>query len=127
MTDTILNYIILLLITAVTGIISSVLLPALSKWLCSKTENVQIQTLISDITTTVATSVNMMEQKSVCQYKADNNWNKKTQQIVLQDAVNDVISNLLETTKQSIKDNNIDIQKLIERHIESYIRSKKEF
>lgn len=62
MTDTIMNELICLIFSIVAAVASSVLIPALSAWLRSKTENEKLQAVISDITTTVQTSVNKYEQ-----------------------------------------------------------------
>ena len=125
MTDTILNYLIWFLFTIFTTTVTTILIPALSKWLSSKTQNEKLQALIADITTTVQTSVNHLEQTSVAQFKATDAWSIETQKSALQAAVDEVIENLLDTTKKTISDNGIDIQELIKRHIESYIQSKK--
>lgn len=125
MTSTIINYLIWLVFTLLTTIITTILIPLLSKWIISKTQNEQLKAVIADITETVRTSVNYLEQTSVAKYKSDGNWDIKSQREVLNIAVNEVMNNLLDTTKKIIKDNNINIYDLIVRHIESYIRSNK--
>ena len=125
MTSTIINYLIWLVFTLLTTIITIILIPLLSKWIISKTQNEQLKAVIADITETVRTSVNYLERTSVAKYKSDGNWDIKSQREVLNIAVNEVMNNLLDTTKKTIKDNNINIYDLIVRHIESYIRSNK--
>mgnify|MGYP001046799162 FL=1 len=125
MTSTIINYLIWLVFTLLTTIITTILIPLLSKWIISKTQNEQLKAVIADITETVRTSVNYLERTSVAKYKSDGNWDIKSQREVLNIAVNEVMNNLLDTTKKTIKDNNINIYDLIVRHIESYIRSNK--
>ena len=51
MTDTIMNELVCLIFSILAAFISSVLVPALSAWLKSKTENEKLQAQISDITT----------------------------------------------------------------------------
>lgn len=125
MTSTIINYLIWLVFTLLTTIITIILIPLLSKWIISKTQNEQLKAVIADATETVRTSVNYLERTSVAKYKSDGNWDIKSQREVLNIAVNEVMNNLLDTTKKTIKDNNINIYDLIVRHIESYIRSNK--
>lgn len=125
MADTVLNYLIWFVFTILTTIITGIVIPTISKWISSKTQNEKLQAIITDITTTVQTSVNYLEQTVVAQYKATGKWNVTAQKKVLKDATDKVIKNLLDTTKKTITDNNINIQELITRHIESYIQSKK--
>lgn len=125
MADTVLNYLIWFVFTILTTIITGIVIPTISKWISSKTQNEKLQAIITDITTTVQTSVNYLEQTVVEQYKATGKWNVTAQKKVLKDATDEVIKNLLDTTKKTITDNNINIQELITRHIESYIQSKK--
>lgn len=105
--------------------ISSVLVPELSSWLKSKTENEKLQAVISDITTTVQTSVNKYEQTAVARLKAAGEWNAESQRAVLESAVNEVITNLLDTTKRTFINNDIEVSDVIERYVEAYIQSKK--
>lgn len=81
--------------------------------------------MISDITTTVQTSVNKYEQTTVSSLKDAGEWNRQSQHDVLMSVVNEVVSNLLGTTKDSFVDNGIDISDVVERYVESYIQSKK--
>lgn len=113
------------MISILAAIASSILIPALSAWLKSKTENEKIQSMISDITTTVQTSVNKYEQTTVSSLKDAGEWNRQSQHDVLMSVVNEVVSNLLGTTKDSFVDNGIDISDVVERYVESYIQSKK--
>lgn len=50
MVTTITNELICLIFSILAAVISSVLVPALSSWLKSKTENEKLQAIISDIT-----------------------------------------------------------------------------
>ncbi len=125
MRDTIINELICLVFSVLTIVISSILIPALAAWLKSKTENEKLQAVISDITTTVATSVNKYEQTAVAKLKEAGEWNAESQRSVLESALDEVITNLLDTTKDTLKENYLDVSEVIERHIESYIQSNK--
>lgn len=105
--------------------ISSVLVPELSSWLKSKTENEKLQAVISDITTTVQTSVNKYEQTVVAKLKSAGEWNAESQRAVLESAVNEVITNLLNTTKRTFINNGIKVSGVVDRYVEAYIQSKK--
>ena len=125
MMTTITNELICLIFSILAAVISSVLVPALSAWLKSKTENEKLQAIISDITMTVQTSVNKYEQTVVARLKAAGEWNAESQRAVLESAVNEVITNLLDTTKRTFINNGIEVFDVIERYVEAYIQSKK--
>lgn len=125
MMTTITNELIFLIFSILAAVISSVLVPELSSWLKSKTENEKLQAVILDITTTVQTSVNKYEQTAVARLKAAGEWNAESQRAVLESAVNEVITNLLNTTKKTFINNGIEVFDVIERYVEAYIQSKK--
>lgn len=125
MSEIILKYLIAGAITIISSIITSVLLPAISAWIQSKIQNERMQSYVQDITMTVATTVNCLEQTMVAQYKTDGNWNKETQQKVLDAAVKQVMDSVTMQTKQLIEDQRIDMQALVTRYIESYIIQQK--
>lgn len=126
MLETILNSTIEVGITLVFSIASAVLIPAVSRWLSSKTENEKIKSAIEDITHTVQTSVGMIEQTMVSQLKSDGKWDTEAQTNVLKTAVTDVVQNLANSTRNKLKSEEIDVEQLVTRYIESYIQSKKE-
>lgn len=125
MSEIILKYLIAGVITIISSIITSVLLPAISTWIQSKIQNERMQSYVQDITMTVATTVNCLEQTMVAQYKNDGKWNKDTQQKVLDAAVKQVMDSVTMQTKQLIADQCIDMQALVTRYIESYIIQQK--
>lgn len=125
MSEIILKYLIAGAITIISSIITSVLLPAISTWIQSKIQNERMQSYVQDLTMTVATTVNCLEQTMVAQYKNDGNWNKETQQKVLDAAVKQVMDSVTMQTKQLIEDQRIDMQALVTRYIESYIIQQK--
>lgn len=112
-------------ITIIASIITKVLLPELTLWIQSKVQNERLKAYIQDISTTVSTTVDFLEQTMVSQYKADGAWNKDTQEAVLQAAVQQVMDSITIQTKHMIADQGIDVKSLITRHIESYIIENK--
>lgn len=125
MWETVLNSLVWMTISVFATIITSVVLPAFANWLKSKTENEKLQVLISDITATVQTAVNHYEQTTVSILKKCGEWDSDAQRAVLESAVNEVITNLLDTTKKALEDNGQDIYDVVTRYIESYIQSQK--
>lgn len=126
MTTEITSALIELGVIILSSIVTAFILPAISSWLKSKTDNEKIQFVIEDITTTVQSSVDMMEQTVVKQLKADGAWNTESQSDVLEDAVTEIINNLTNKTQQYLKAENSDVNALIIRYIEAYIQSKKQ-
>lgn len=127
MKEIVLDYLVWFFVSIFTTIITSVLLPALANWLKSKTANESLQSVITDLTTTVQTAVNHYEQTMVVTLKKYGKWDSDAQRNVLESAVEEVIANLLDTTKKALEDNGQDIQNVVIRYIESYIQSKKQF
>lgn len=125
MKEIVLDYLVWFFVSIFTTIITSVLLPALGNWLKSKTANESLQSVITDLTTTVQTAVNYYEQTMVVTLKKYGKWDSDAQRNVLESAVEEVITNLLDTTKKVLEDNGQDIQNVVTRYIESYIQSQK--
>ena len=125
MTNTIITSLIGVLCTIITAVTTTILIPSLSKWLKSKTNNEILKGVIDDITQTVQTSVGMFEQTMVKQLKADGKWNAESQSMVLRAAVQETVSNLSSKTIKALNDEKSDVNELIIRYIESYIYSQK--
>lgn len=125
MANEILSGVISLVVTVLSAIITTVLLPAAASWLKSKTASEKLKSVIDDITITVKTSVEMLEQTTVKQLKADGKWNADTQAQVLQDAVTQVLNGLTTSTYNYLKEESDDLEGIVTRHIEAYIQSKK--
>lgn len=125
MWNTILSAIISITVTAVSTVITAVLIPAAVSWLKARTRNQKLQSVIDDITITVQTSVDMIEQTVVNQLKADGKWNATAQSQVLESAVTEVIDGLTQSTYEMLKSENADVELLVKRYIEAYIQSKK--
>lgn len=126
MKDEIMKSFIELAFTVMSAVITIVLLPAVAAWLKSKTENEQIKSIITDISSAVATCVDHSEQTLVATLKSEDKWDKAAQNEVLNAVKKNVIDSLLETTKATVAENGIDIEQLVTQHIEAYIQSKKE-
>lgn len=124
MWNEIMSAIISLVVTVIGAAITTILIPAAASWLKSKTQNQQFQSVIDDITVTVQSSVDMIEQTVVNQLKEDGNWNSTSQSQVLESAVTEVINGLSKSTYELLKSENADIEGLVTRHIEAYIQSK---
>ena len=125
MKDEIMKSFIELAFTVMSAVITIVLLPAVATWLKSKTENEQIKSIITDISSAVATCVDHSEQTLVATLKSEDKWDKAAQNEVLNAVKKNVIDSLLETTKATVAENGIDIEQLVTQHIEAYIQSKK--
>lgn len=125
MKEQILNHTIELVFTILTTIVVSVLLPAVKAWLQSKTDNERIKSVISDITSAVATCVDHAEQTMVATLKEQDHWDDETKTAVRDAVIENVINSLLDSTKAIIENNGIDLEALIAQHIEAYIINKK--
>ena len=125
MKEQIISKVIELVFTVLATVIVSVLLPAVKAWLQSKTDNERIKSVISDITSAVATCVDHAEQTMVATLKKQDHWDDETKTAVRDAVIENVINSLLDSTKAIIENNDIDIEALIAQHIEAYIINKK--
>lgn len=125
MYNDILSAVLSLAVTFVGATITTIIIPAIANWLKYKTQHQKLQSVIDDITVTVTSSVDMLEQTVVNQLKADGRWDSKSQSEVLQSAITEVLNGLSRTTYQILKSESTDIEALIKRYIEAYIQSKK--
>lgn len=125
MKETVISELIGLVFSILMLLISSVLVPALSAWLKSKTQNEKVKAIITDISSTVETAVNMYEQTTVTKLKAAGEWDAKSQNQVLQDVIDEVVYNLMDSTLEAFTENRKDVSEVVKRYIESYIQSQK--
>lgn len=125
MYNDILSAVLSLAVTFVGATLTTIIIPAIANWLKYKTQHQKLQSVIDDITVTVTSSVDMLEQTVVNQLKADGKWDSKSQAEVLQSAITEVVNGLSRTTYQILKSESADIEALIKRYIEAYIQSKK--
>lgn len=125
MYNDVLSAVLSLAVTFVGATLTTIIIPAVANWLKYKTQHQKLQSVIDDITVTVTSSVDMLEQTVVNQLKADGKWDSKSQAEVLQSAITEVVNGLSRTTYQILKSESTDIETLIKRYIEAYIQSKK--
>ena len=125
MYNDILSAVLSLAVTFVGATLTTIIIPAIANWLKYKTQHQKLQSVIDDITVTVTSSVDMLEQTVVNQLKADGKWDSKSQAEVLQSGITEVVNGLSRTTYQILKSESTDIEALIRRYIEAYIQSKK--
>lgn len=125
MYDDVLSAVLSLAVTFVGATLTTIIIPAVANWLKYKTQHQKLQSVIDDITVTVTSSVDMLEQTVVNQLKADGKWDSKSQAEVLQSAITEVVNGLSRTTYQILKSESTNIEDLVKRYIEAYIQSKK--
>jgi uncharacterized membrane protein YraQ (UPF0718 family) len=103
------------------AVLTGVVLPKVSSWLKAKTNSQVLNTAIDDLTQTVTTSVNYVEQTFVKQLKADGKWDADTQKEALTKAVDEVLVNLTYETVTSLQTNGNNIRDVVTRYVESTI------
>lgn len=107
--------------TVVTGI----LIPFVTNWLKSKTDNANLQYVIDELSQTVQTSVNHVNQTFVNQLKADGKFDADSQAKALKMAVEESVNSLTAKTVKILGKEGIDIETLIIKYIEAAIAEKK--
>nr|DAU15724.1 MAG TPA: holin [Caudoviricetes sp.] len=107
--------------TVVTGI----LIPFVTNWLKSKTDNANLQYVIDELSQTVQTSVNHVNQTFVNQLKADGKFDADNQAKALKMAVEESVNSLTAKTVKILGKEGIDIETLIIKYIEAAIAEKK--
>lgn len=123
--EIVLNYLIEIVCSIICVIVTTVLLPRFSRWLQAKSNSEILDAVICDLTSTVSTSVNMVEQTVVSQLKADGKWDSESQKNALKIALDEVIANLAESTISALGNNAEAIERVVTRYIESYIQQSK--
>lgn len=113
------------LIELVFTIASAVLVPMLASWLRSKTQNEKLRSMITDIESVVKTAVDYTEQVFVSKLKAAGEWNDSAKEEAKKETAEAVLSMILDSTRDMLEANQIDIEEYISTRIEAYIQSKK--
>ena len=117
------------LITTIIGIlgtiITTILLPYVVNCLKAKTNNETLKYVIDELNQTVVTGVDYIQQTFVEQLKKDGKFDSEKQKEALDKAVNVIWNDLSDRTVNLLKDNSIEIEKIIVKYVESYIASKK--
>ena len=121
MKEVLMNHIIDLVFT----IVSVILVPMLSAWLRSKTQNERLKSMIEDIEVNVQSCVDYAEQTVVPELKKSGKWDSVTQKTVLTDTVHRICESILDSTKKTLESNKIDIVSYVTSHVEAYIINKK--
>lgn len=106
-------------------IITSILIPYITKLLKSKTDNTNLQYVITELSQTVQTSIDYVNQTFVEQLKADGKFDAENQAKALKLATENVMNNLTTKTIQILGKDGIDIENLIISYIEAKISESK--
>ena len=126
MGEIILNAVLLPIMSA---IITAVVIPALVRWLNSKTNNQNLQMAILDIGETVKTAVAHVEQTFVKGLKEDDPtgsyWNQDAQKEALRTATNLVLDGLTLSTTKLLAKEGVNIEDMIIRRIEAEVIRRK--
>lgn len=119
------NEILSWVLSLVSTIITAVLLPLLVDWLKTKVKSKNLEYVITELSHTVGTSINYVNQTFVEQLKTDNKFDKEKQKEALTLAFKQVWSNLTAKTKDILSKEGIDAQALIIQYIEAAIAESK--
>lgn len=106
-------------------IVTGILIPYITNLLKSKTDNVNLEYVINELSQTVTTSINHINQTFVNQLKTDGKFDAENQSKALQMAVTESVNNLTKKTVNILGKNGIDVEKLIISYIESEINKSK--
>lgn len=106
-------------------IVTGILVPYITNLLKSKTDNVNLEYVINELSQTVTTSINHINQTFVNQLKADGKFDAENQSKALQMAVTESVNNLTKKTVNILGKNGINVEKLIISYIESEINKSK--
>lgn len=121
MKEVLMNHIVDLVFT----IVSVIIVPMLSAWLRSKTQNERLKSMIEDIEVNVQSCVDYAEQTVVPELKKSGKWDSVSQKTVLTDTVHRICESILDSTKKTLESNKIDIVSYVTSHVEAYIINKK--
>lgn len=124
-TTNISNELIIWVSSVLCTLITAVLLPLITSALKSKIKNNRWANVIDEITKAVSTSVDCVQQTMVEQLKADGKFDRENQQKALKKAMELTLQSLSNATKKAISDENIDIEQMLVKYIESAIINKK--
>ena len=106
-------------------IITGVLVPFLANWLKSKTDNEKLDYAITELSTTVQTCIDYVNQTFVDQLKKDGKFDENNQKEALQLALNKVRDTLSDSATKVLGKNGIDLESIIVTYIESLLYSNK--
>ena len=112
-------------ISILSAIITTVLLPLAAQYVAAKIQNQKLQSAVDDIVQCVTTSVDFLEQTMVAQLKAEGKWNSDSQKAVMNQALTTSVNMLSSSTTKWLKANEKDAQEIAKYYIEAYIHSLK--
>jgi len=122
--DMVLQWVLGVLATIITAIISGVLIPMVVKYLNAKTNNENVQAVITELGETVSTSVGYINKTIVDQAKEGGTWNDEAKSLALKEAVKNVIEGLSLTTKEIIGHDKLDLENIVIRRIEAELDAR---
>lgn len=117
----IMNNMIELGIIIISGIVTKVIVPEISRRIKASTESELLKSAMDEMQKTAESVVGYLEQTTVKQLKADGKWNTESQQDVICDAIEMMISDLSIRTTDFVEENGADIRDIVERYLESAI------
>ena len=106
-------------------IVTGILIPYITNLLKSKTDNTNLQYVIDEISQTVQTSVDYVNQTFVNQLKADGKFDAENQAKALQMAVEKSVNDLTSKTIKILGKDGIAVESLIIKYIEATIAKSK--
>lgn len=123
--DPILQWALGILGTIITGTFTGVIAPMMFKYFKSKTNNENVHAVLDELEATVSSSVGYLNQTFVDQLKTDGKWDAVTQKEALGKAVQEVLEGLSQRAKDIITNDELELKKIIIRHIEDEISKRK--
>jgi hypothetical protein len=111
--------------TIITAVVTGVLIPRIVKYINAKIDCERMQTMITDLGSTVSTSVAFINQTVVDKVKSEGRWNSESQKLVLNAAVNEVMNNLSAMTKDIILEDKLDLKQIVTRRVEAELDKRK--
>lgn len=111
-------------LSILSAIITTVLLPMLVNYINSKTTNAKIQLVVSELGTTVSSAVSYVNQTYVDALKAEGKFDDVAKQEARKMCIDYIKQTLSDSVKKIIGEEGIDFQALLIKHIEAEINKK---
>lgn len=121
MSQELLNGLIGALVTFISGLLTTVILPTFVKWMSARTHNQAVLTVMNELAGLAQTSVEHIEQTIVWELKESGKWDADSQRQALALAVNECLTNISTKTTKLLSKDGIDLEGLIIRYVEAYI------
>lgn len=123
--DPVLQWLLGIISTLVVTLFSGVVVPLLVKYLNAKTNNENVQSIVTELGDTVSSTVGFINQTLVNQLKADGKWDSEAQSRVLSAAVQEAVAGLSAKTMSLLGKDGLDVEHIIMRRIEAEIEKRK--